>query len=132
MVRNCLDNNTMIIALWQAVAMLGWVNPQVLPSPLAVVQKWIAYLLPMQPYTEGSRLAWIFSGELIIDSIGSMYRVLVGFFIGAGLALPIGLAMGASPRGGNRASVRSWAWPMPRFSVRRVSAAGAMALTVTP
>ena len=27
----------LVIALWQAVAMLGWVNPQVLPSPLAVV-----------------------------------------------------------------------------------------------
>ena len=89
----------LIIAVWQAVAMLGWVNPQVLPSPLAVVEKWIAYLLPMQPYVEGtSKLAWFFSGELIIDSIGSMYRVLVGFFLGAGLALPIGLAMGASAR----------------------------------
>jgi NitT/TauT family transport system permease protein len=88
----------LVIGVWQAVAQLGWVNPQVLPSPLAVVEKWIAYLLPMQPYAEGSKLAWYFSGELIIDSIGSMYRVLAGFAIGAGLALPIGLAMGASER----------------------------------
>lgn len=102
----------LIIAVWQAVAMLGWVNPQVLPSPLAVVEKWIAYLLPMQPYVEGSsRLAWMFSGELIIDSIGSMYRVLVGFFLGAGLALPIGLAMGASPR--------VYAWFNPLFQLLR-------------
>lgn len=35
-----------LIALWQAAASLGWVNPNVLPSPLAVVQRWIAYLLP--------------------------------------------------------------------------------------
>ena len=87
-----------VIAVWQAVASMGWVNPQVLPSPLAVVEKWIAYLLPLQPYAEGSRLSWMFSGELIVDSIGSMYRVLVGFLIGAGLALPLGLAMGASQR----------------------------------
>jgi NitT/TauT family transport system permease protein len=87
-----------VIAVWQAVASMGWVNPQVLPSPLAVVEKWIAYLLPLQPYAEGSRLSWVFSGELIVDSIGSMYRVLVGFLIGAGLALPLGLAMGASQR----------------------------------
>jgi NitT/TauT family transport system permease protein len=87
-----------VIAVWQAVASLGWVNPQVLPSPLAVVEKWIAYLLPLQPYAEGSRLSWMFSGELIVDSIGSMYRVLVGFAIGAGLALPLGLSMGASQR----------------------------------
>ena len=90
----------LVIALWQAVAMLGWVNPQVLPSPLAVVQKWIAYLLPLQPYAadQGSWLAWALSGELIHDSLGSLYRVVVGFAIGAGLALPLGLSMGASPR----------------------------------
>jgi NitT/TauT family transport system permease protein len=86
------------VAVWQAVAMLGWVNPQVLPSPLAVVQKWIAYLLPLQPHGEGSWLAWAFSGELIVDSLGSLYRVVTGFVIGAGLALPLGLAMGASAR----------------------------------
>ena len=90
----------LVIALWQAVAMLGWVNPQVLPSPLAVVEKWIAYLLPLQPYDPAASgwLAWAVSGELIIDSIGSLYRVVVGFVIGAGLALPIGLAMGANPK----------------------------------
>jgi NitT/TauT family transport system permease protein len=90
----------LLIALWQASAMLGWVNPQVLPSPVAVVQKWIAYLLPLQPYdpAAGSWLAWAVSGELIVDSIGSLYRVVVGFLIGAGLALPLGLAMGASQR----------------------------------
>jgi len=90
----------LLIALWQAAAMLGWVNPQVLPSPVAVVAKWIAYLLPLQPYdpAAGSWLAWAVSGELITDSIGSLYRVVVGFLIGAGLALPLGLAMGASQR----------------------------------
>ncbi|MGZ8291332.1 MAG: ABC transporter permease [Telluria sp.] len=87
-----------VIAVWQAVAMLGWVNPQVLPSPLAVVQKWIVYLLPMQPHTDGSWLAWLFSGELVIDSLGSLYRVVAGFLAGAVLALPLGLAMGASQR----------------------------------
>lgn len=101
----------LIIALWQWVAAMGWVNPQVLPSPLAVVEKWVAYLLPMQPYAGGSKLAWYFSGELIIDSLGSMYRVLVGFAVGAGLALPIGLAMGASNR--------VYAWLNPLFQLLR-------------
>ena len=100
-----------VIALWQAVASLGWVNPQVLPSPIAVVERWVAYLLPAQPYAEGSRLAWYFSGELIIDSLGSMYRVLLGFVIGAGLALPMGLAMGAS--------ARVYAWFNPLFQLLR-------------
>jgi NitT/TauT family transport system permease protein len=87
-----------VVGLWQGVAMAGWVNPQVLPSPLAVLQKWWSYLLPLQPHTEGSWLAWAFSGELIGDALGSLYRVLVGFLIGAGLALPLGLSMGASAR----------------------------------
>ena len=90
-----------VIAIWQAVAMLGWVNPQVLPSPVAVVQKWIAYLLPLQPYAPGgehSWLGWAVSGELVVDSLTSLYRVALGFAIGAGLALPLGLAMGASAR----------------------------------
>jgi NitT/TauT family transport system permease protein len=91
------------IGLWQWVASMGWVNEHVLPSPLAVWNKWVAYLLPLQDFNtwhennpDGGRLAWAFSGELIIDALGSLYRVVVGFAVGAGLALPLGLAMGAS------------------------------------
>jgi NitT/TauT family transport system permease protein len=91
------------IAIWQWVANMGWVNANILPSPLAVWNKWVAYLLPLQDFNTwhennagGSRLAWAFSGELIIDSLSSLYRVVVGFAVGAVLALPLGLAMGAS------------------------------------
>lgn len=88
------------IAIWQVAAVNGWANPQVLPAPLAVLEKWVAYLLPLQPYAEGqgSWLAWAVSGELIRDALGSLSRVAMGFAIGAGLALPLGLLMGASPR----------------------------------
>jgi NitT/TauT family transport system permease protein len=90
----------LIVALWQTVAVLGWVNPQVLPSPLAVAEKWVAYLLPLTPYdpAASSWLHWAVSGELITDSLSSLYRVVVGFLIGGGLALPLGLAMGMSTR----------------------------------
>jgi NitT/TauT family transport system permease protein len=91
------------IGIWQWVASMGWVNENVLPSPLAVWRKWVAYLLPLQAFNTwhennagGSWLAWAFSGELIIDSLSSLYRVVVGFAVGAVLALPLGLAMGAS------------------------------------
>jgi NitT/TauT family transport system permease protein len=102
-----------IIALWQTSAMLGWVNPQVLPSPWAVAVKWVEYALPLTPYdpATSSRLAWMFSGELLIDTLGSMYRVVVGFAIGAGLALPIGLWMGSSKR--------AYAWLNPLMQVLR-------------
>ncbi|MFL9879228.1 ABC transporter permease [Herbaspirillum rhizosphaerae] len=89
-----------VIAIWQGASSLGWVNPLVLPSPWAVVHKWFEYLSPTKPYdpADDSWLAWLFSGELIIDAIGSLYRVVVGFLIGAGLALPLGLLMGSSQR----------------------------------
>jgi NitT/TauT family transport system permease protein len=87
------------IGIWQWVAVNGWVNENVLPSPLEVARKWMAYLLPLQEfkdYAGGGWWSWAFSGELIVDSLGSLYRVVVGFAVGAGLALPLGLAMGAS------------------------------------
>ena len=102
-----------IILLWQMAAMLGWVNPQVLPSPWAVAVKWVEYALPLTAFdpAAGSRLAWMFSGELLIDTLGSMYRVVVGFAIGAGLALPIGLWMGSSKK--------AYAWLNPMMQVLR-------------
>lgn len=90
------------IAVWQWVAGMGWVNENILPSPLQVWRKWVAYLLPLQDFKTfhdnggGGRLAWALSGELIVDSLGSLYRVVAGFLVGAGLALPLGLAMGAN------------------------------------
>lgn len=90
------------IAVWQWVAGMGWVNQNILPSPLQVWRKWVAYLLPLQDFKTfhdnagGGRLAWALSGELIVDSLGSLYRVVTGFLVGAGLALPLGLAMGAN------------------------------------
>ena len=85
------------IALWQWVAAAGLVNPQVLPAPAAVWRKWVEYLLPLQPMTgEGAWLAWALSSELVVDTAASLYRVVVGFAIGAGLALPLGLAQGVA------------------------------------
>ena len=97
-----------LIAIWQTASSMGWVNAHVLPSPLAVVQRWIAYLLPQTTYAEtgGNWARWAVSGELIVDALGSMYRVVVGFCVGAGLALPLGLLMGASPR------IYAWLNPM--------------------
>ena len=86
------------LALWQLLSALGWVNAIILPSPLQVLAKWWAYLRPLEVFdpAQGSYLRWCFSGELIQDALGSLYRVLLGFFIGGGLALPLGLAMGYS------------------------------------
>ena len=102
------------IALWHWVTQAGLVNPQVLPAPLAVGRKWVEYLLPLQSFdghAGASWWAWAFSGELIVDTLTSLYRVVVGFAIGGGLALPLGLAMGASPR--------VYAWMNPLVQILR-------------
>ena len=90
----------LLIAAWQLVCVLGWVSPLKLPSPWAVAQRWLQYLLPSEPYAaeSGSWLVWALSGELVRDTYGSMVRVLTGFVIGGGLALPIGVLMGANQR----------------------------------
>jgi NitT/TauT family transport system permease protein len=90
----------LVLGAWEAVARAGWVSPIVLPSPSQVLLRWIAYARPLQPYdpAEGGRLAWMFSGELPRDAATSLLRIAVGFGIGAGLALPLGLLMGARPR----------------------------------
>jgi NitT/TauT family transport system permease protein len=91
----------LVLAFWQGLSMSGAVNAQVLPAPTAVLARWWAYLAPLEPFDPAAgqgRLAWALSGELLTDAASSLYRVLVGFAIGGGLALPMGLAMGYSKR----------------------------------
>jgi NitT/TauT family transport system permease protein len=89
-----------LLALWQFLSSQAIVNPQILPAPTAVVAKWWEYLLPTEAFdsTHSGYLAWLFSGELLRDAYASLYRVVVGFFIGGMLALPLGLMMGANDR----------------------------------
>jgi NitT/TauT family transport system permease protein len=89
----------LILAAWEGISRGGIVSPIVLPAPSQVVVRWIAYLSPLEPYdpAKGSWIAWALSGELPHDAFASLYRVIGGFAIGAGLALPLGLFMGARP-----------------------------------
>ncbi len=89
-----------VIALWTALANSGMLRPEVLPSPLAVLERWGSYLWPS--FVNGEKptgvLSWLGASELLVDAYNSLYRVLLGFGIGAGLALPLGLLMGADRR----------------------------------
>ena len=88
-----------VLIAWEAICRLGHVSRGILPPPTQVLRKWVEYLLPPQPFDGSmSRAAWLFSGELLHDAFATLVRVLGGFAIGAGLALPIGLLMGARPR----------------------------------
>jgi NitT/TauT family transport system permease protein len=86
-----------LVALWELCARAGVVSAVVLPAPSAVAARWLAAVRP-GPREGMSLLAWLFSGELLRDAAASLFRVLAGFLLGAALALPIGLAMGASRR----------------------------------
>src|SRR3954454_4758647 len=88
----------LLLLLWQGLASAGVVQPMVLPSPLAVAERWWAALLPAPAYdaAQGSYFSWLFSGELPHDAAASLWRVLMGFLAGAIPALPLGLIMGAS------------------------------------
>jgi len=86
----------LLLAVWEACSRGGLFSPVLLPAPSTVAVKWWAYLLPAQAQEPGqSALAWWLTSELLHDAYSSLYRVIAGFLIGAGLALPIGLLMGA-------------------------------------
>lgn len=89
----------LVIVLWQSLSSLGAVNSQILPSPIAVLFRWWGYLAPLDAFQPGQNwLLWMMSGELPADALASLTRVFAGFAIGAGLALPLGLLMGANRR----------------------------------
>ena len=84
------------LAAWEVACRALHLSPNVLPPPTQVMRKLWEYLLPGQPFDGStSRLAWLVSGELPHDAVATLWRVLVGFAIGASLALPLGLWMGA-------------------------------------
>jgi len=87
----------LVLLAWELLCRAGVFSPLVLPSPAAVLRRWVAYATPLQPHDPAaeSRLSWLLSGEMWQDVVGSLYRVVGGFLLGAGLALPLGLLMGA-------------------------------------
>lgn len=88
------------LVLWELISRTGWFSALILPSPSVVAAKLVAYLLPLEPFDASKRsyVGWLVSGELLQDSYHSLVRVVLGFGLGAGLALPLGLAMGAYRR----------------------------------
>jgi NitT/TauT family transport system permease protein len=89
----------LLLAAWEVASRAGWVTPLILPAPTQVAVRWWAYLTPTAPWdpAASSWLAWTVSGELPQDAFTSLWRIVVGFGVGAGLALPLGLLMGAKP-----------------------------------
>ncbi|WP_269913755.1 aliphatic sulfonate ABC transporter permease SsuC [Acinetobacter sp. HY1485] len=70
-----------LLSLWQISSMLGWLNPQILPSPSAVAMAFWRLLL---------------SGELWVNVKISTQRALMGLAVGGGLGFILGLLNGSS------------------------------------
>jgi NitT/TauT family transport system permease protein len=71
-----------VLVLWWLTTASGSVNKLFLPSPQAVWQ--------------AGQQQWT-SGLLLKDALASIQRVFIGFAMSAGLALPVGIAMGSNP-----------------------------------
>ncbi|HUK65996.1 MAG TPA: ABC transporter permease [Anaeromyxobacteraceae bacterium] len=88
-----------VIILWEALSRAGRLSPAILPAPSQVLSRLWHYLAPQEPFDRAHEgwLAWLVSGELPQDALGSLFRVTLGFLIGGGMALPLGLLMGRKP-----------------------------------
>jgi len=76
----------LLIAIWWLVTSLGWVQPLFVPSPGAIVDKFISLV---QGGFTGTPL-W---SHMLI----SMQRVFGAFLLASAIGVPLGLAMGMSP-----------------------------------
>jgi len=74
-----------VLALWLLVTNMGWVKPLFLPSPQAVLAKFV------EVSTEG------FAGATLLEHTAtSLYRVFGAFALACATAIPIGVMMGVS------------------------------------
>jgi len=99
LIRQIIRSTIIPVALlvgWELLSRKQVFNPQSLPAPTQVFFRWIAYARPLEPFdpTQMSYFMWLFSGELPHDLLATFLRVLVGFLIGATLAILLGLLMG--------------------------------------
>ncbi|MCA1992624.1 MAG: ABC transporter permease [Coleofasciculus sp. S288] len=72
-----------LFATWWLIAVSGWVNPVLLPTPLA---------------TLNSLISALFSGTLMIDFIATVIRTFQAFLIAAVMGVPLGVALGSSEK----------------------------------
>jgi NitT/TauT family transport system permease protein len=69
-----------LIAAWVLVTRLGLIDPLFFPSPGAVIERFVRQLA---------------NGELVGDTVVSVYRILVGYSLATVMAIPLGILMGS-------------------------------------
>lgn len=69
----------MIVVIWELVVLFGPWSRQVFPGPTEVLKSFYELAL---------------SGALLSHSVASLYRVTIGFYLGALLGIPLGILLG--------------------------------------
>lgn len=72
-----------LLSIWEILSKIGLLNPFFLPAPTKIVESFIALLA---------------NGQLIIDLLVSVRRVLFGFLISILTAVPLGLFLGMNKK----------------------------------
>ncbi len=80
-----------ILALWSLVTDDGWVPQYILPSPGQVA-------LAAWDFVMGGHSEDAYSGTFMIHFWASLQRVVAGFAVGAGVAIPLGVLLGYNRR----------------------------------
>lgn len=76
-----------VIAVWSVATLVGWVPKYILPSPGQVAAAGWDFML-------GGDSAQAYSGAFMAHFWASFKRVLGGFSLGAGIAIPLGILIG--------------------------------------
>jgi ABC-type nitrate/sulfonate/bicarbonate transport system permease component len=76
-----------VIALWSGVTDSGMIPKYILPSPAQVVAAAWDFIV-------GGHSAQAYSGSFLVHFWASLKRVMGGFALGAGLAIPLGIVLG--------------------------------------
>lgn len=72
-----------LFGVWWIIAVSGWVNPVLLPTPWATV---------------GSLLKALFTGSMLVDLSATILRTFSAFLIAAVIGVPLGVALGSSEK----------------------------------
>jgi ABC-type nitrate/sulfonate/bicarbonate transport system permease component len=73
----------LLFVLWWLVAISGWVNPVLLPTPIA---------------TLGQLVSAIFAGTMLVDFTATVVRTFEAFLLAAIVGVPLGVALGSSEK----------------------------------
>jgi taurine transport system permease protein len=85
--------------IWKTLEVVGpFVPVIILWSIIVRMQIWPTYLFPPPSYVVENAESLLYKGILPYHIVTSLYRLCVGFILAAGIAIPVGIAMGLNKK----------------------------------